>query len=537
MAISLSQNAKTLARTNFFGKDFSTYRQEIIDAMNTVFGTEITSNFVISDFGVMMIEMVAYALSTQAWYGDRQAAECTLDFEDGARIRANAVALARQLGYKPNGAIPPVADLSVTLSAPSSPARVTIERGAKVVETSGLAYETIEETVYDAGVLGPKTIQVRQGQSQEETFFSDGTASQRFFLQSVTEGHSIAQGTVEVRVNGALWTEVNLMTFTQTNIFEVELGREAPFVRFGNGVAGNIPTSDSEVRISFFTTLGIDGAVASNQITGFSDPVVAGTETVTASVTQTSPSTTGSARETLNSIKVNAPLVFQTGQRAVTINDLDGYINSFVDPTYGAVAKGRATSPRTAAADGALQGILTTLTNAGISADVTTDLSTHWNKVVSSYCKANVLVAQILSKDSDGRYVAASVNLAKALETFLDTKVESTAKVWVVDGSPNVLSVNITVQVKVIATEDTEVKRASIIEEVKNEVQTILLDRAYGLSLFISDVYTKIDAISGVDYANVSITNHSTRVDTYGNLSVNEYEVITLGTTPVVTVL
>ena len=71
MAINLSKSANTLARTNFFGKDFSTYRQEIIDAMTTVFGAELTSNFVISDFGVMLIEMVAYALSTQAWYGDR----------------------------------------------------------------------------------------------------------------------------------------------------------------------------------------------------------------------------------------------------------------------------------------------------------------------------------------------------------------------------------------------------------------------------------------------------------------------------------
>jgi len=559
MSIDRSTTAVALVRSNFFGKDFNTIRQEIIDTMTALTDAETTSNLVASDLGIMIIEAMAFAMSTLSWYGDRQAGETTLDINDGARIRANAVAIARQVGYKPFGAVPPVVELSVLLGTPTAltpaPIQFTIPRGTKLVEVSGLPWETAEDLTFNAGQDGSgvpaltnpiKNVLARQGSSSEEVFTSDGLANQKFSLEAVPETDSIANGTVEARVDSVLWEEVTLLEPRSDNIFEVELGRNPPFVRFGDSIFGAIPEVDVEVRITYFTTRGPDGAVASSTITGFVSPIVAGTTTLTTTVTHTDSSTAGSFRETLKSIKRNAPLIFQTGQRAVTILDLDGLINSFVDSTFGAVARGRATTPRSAEADARLQTHLTILRNSGgFSTAEIDDLERYWNKVVSSECRANIVMAQIMAEDSIGRYVATSVGLARALETYLDTLAESTVKTWAVDGTVNLFSVDMQAQIKVVTARDTQVLRASIITEVDQIIQTFLLKRDFGVSLQIGDLYALIEAVDAVSYVNLKIskvTNQSldvttARVDEFGNLPVSDYEVISLGALPAVTVI
>lgn len=533
MAIQISQDSKTLIRSTFFGKDFDTYRAELIDNLNNVFGAEVASNFVASEQGVMLIEIVSFALSTLSWYGDRQADETTLQ---DARIRDNAVTIARQLGYKPYEAVPALVSVTLTLDAPA-PAQLTIEKGRKLTGPGGLIFETISETIFDVGETGPKTFNIREGESLTELFTSTGEANQRFFLETIPDGQSIAEGTVSMTVGGQLWSPVQFLTFTTTNIFEVEAGRDPAFVRTGDGIAGNIPPVDEQVQIDYFVTSGPDGAVASNTVTSFVDPLIAGVFTLTGTLVHDEPSTPGSFPESIDSIKVNAPLVFQSAQRAVTNNDLDGLINSFVDPTFGAVAKGRATTPRSSAADAQLQTHIAQITAAGVTQDVIDTISVYWNSVLSSNCQANVVLAQILSFDSVGRYVTAPVGLARALETFLDARVESTVKVQVVDGSVNLLSVDMTVQVQVLDTIVSQAEKEAIQNTISTEVQTFLLGRDYGESIRISDIYQTLDALEGVNYVNIAITNQATRIDTFGNLPIEDFEVITMGSFPTVVLL
>ena len=623
MAIDRSTTAVELARSNFFGKDFDTIRQEILDTMTALSSAETTSNFVASDEGIMLVEAMAFAMSTQNWYGDRQAGETSLDLEDGSRIRSNTVAIARGLGYKPYGAVPAVVNLTVSIS-PAAPIQFTIPAGTKLVEESGLAWETAEDLTFLATETGPKVVLVRQGTTFEELFTSDGTKNQRFFLETIPANDSIAQGTVDTRIDGVLWEETPLLeprrnlieslipadlTFavsnivltsidvtstvragdliedldglfkevasvaatqivlqsiylgtvgiapaltltrrrlTANNIFEVSLGTNPPFVRTGDNIFGNVPEIDVEVRITYFTTLGPDGAIASNTITGFLDTIFAGVTLITPTVSHALPSTPGSFRESISSIKFNAALVFQAGARAVTILDLDGLINSFVDATFGSVAKGRATTPRTAAADARLQTHIATLRNADcLSTAEVDDLEDYWNKVVSSECRANIVMAQILAEDSVGRYVSAPVGLAKALETYLDTVLESTVKSWAVDGTVFLFSIDMTAQIKVITSRDTAVLRADLISTVDQIIQDFLLGRDFGISLHISDLYSLIEAVSGIDYVNLQVTLVSNqtddvttaRVDTFGNVLVETYEVLTLGALPTVTII
>lgn len=549
MGISPIEAVRDITRSEYVGKDFDTYRQELIDNLTTIFGAETASNIVASEQGIMLIEVFAFGLSTLSFYLDRQADEVNFDIPGGARIRANAVAIARILGYSPFAAVPPVVSITMTIDAPFDagggglPARLTLEKGRQLNGPGGLIYEMVEEVIFEAGESGPKTFLVREGVSFSDTFTSDGTSNQRFFLQSFPEGQNVAEATIDVRVAGVLWDTVDFLTYDQTDQVEQNMGQDPPFIRFGDGLAGNIPIADSEIKVAGFATSGPDGSVASNTVTEFSEALIAGTTTVTATLVHDAPSTAGSFRETINSIKTNAPLVFQSAQRAVTINDLDGLINSFVDPTFGAVVMGRATTPRSAASDAALQTHIAQITAAGVSAEIITNIETYWDKVVSSNCRANIVLAQILQEDSVGRYVAASEGLARALEAFLDPQLESTVKSYSVDGFVNVLSVDMSALVKVEAALDTPVQQAAIKITIEGIMQDLLLGRSYGIALQISDLYALIEAVEGVEYVNLSTTSvikngmnvTSTVVDSFGNINVGDFEVITMGNFPTVT--
>jgi len=855
MGFTLSPAARELIQSTFFGKDYTTYRQEIIDAINAVFGEPVATNIVASEQGVFLIELFAFGLSMLSWYGDRQADDTTLRY---ARLRFAAVTIARQLGYKAGAAVPPVVDVRVQLTT-VPPVQLVIKKGQKAAGPDGLIFETIADLVFDTGQIGSglpagmlvnslvvnpvtpstiyagtstgilktansgllwsaqnsglttlnvttlamdptnplilyagtnvggifktvnggsswsavnvglsnlkilsiaihpitpaiiyagtnsggvfksinsgaswtavnggltdfviqslvidpltpttvyagsfslgvfkttnsgvtwsasstglgtldvkaiainptttstlylctngggvyktttsgaswapsnsgltsniptcividpsspntvyigtnetgvfktttggttwlsasagltttavtsisldpttpaklyagtngggvfgstnsattwsalnvgiddpiKTVSMREGLTLEEVFRSAGTPNQFFQLATIPAGKSIAQDTPTTTVAGILWPEVPLLTYDQTNQVEIDYGLNPPRIVFGDGIAGNIPQKDAEVRVNFFVTSGSNGAIASNTITSFIGPIVAGTTPIGTTLSNSAPSTPGSNVESIDSIKVNAPLVFQAAQRSVTKKDLDGWINSFTDPTFGKVAKGRAVAPRSAAEDAEAQTIIGMLAAFGLPASFVTRVSSYFDKILSSHCEANSVLIQILSADGIGRYVAAPGGLVQGLETFIDAISESTVSPVVTDGSVNLLSVTLTVGVKVEADITSEVLRTAIRDSVRNTLQTMLIGRDFGASLRIGDIYQNIENIDGVDYSHVSIVVRNnfnddvsaTRLDEFGDLAIEDFEVITMGDTPDVSLI
>jgi len=553
-SLTLSPAARDLIRSGLFGKDFDTYKSEIIDFLGARFGTETASNIVASEQGIMLIEMTAFALSTASWYGDRQADDTTLR---DARLREAAVTIARQLGYKPSAAVAPTVTITMTITSPTTLSdQLIINKGAQLIGPGGSAWETVETTIFDIGVPTPKTFTARVGTSIEEVFTSTGLANQILEISTIPNDFSIAQSSVAITVDGISWTEQQFLTYDQTNHYEVGYGFNPPRIIFGDGIAGNIPAKDTEIRVKLFTTPGPSGAAASNTVTAFSDPLLAGTTLVTATLVHNDPSTPGSVPETIEKIKVSAPLVFQSAKRAVTLLDLDGLINSFVDPIYGAVAKGRATTPRTVNEDAEALTIIALVTSlgnqlvslqasfAGAATSVTTRLRNYWDKVLSSNCSSNIVLAQILSADVLGRYVQAPVGLAQALESYLDEQVESTVKVRVTDGTINLFSINLTVQVKLLPNYTSQIAQTTVIDTVRDSLQKLLIGRDYGVSLRIGDLYDTVESIQGVDYTQITIqvldnTNTNvttTKANSFG-VEIKDYEVLTLGTVPVVTII
>jgi hypothetical protein len=532
--ISLSDTARDLVRSGLFGKDWETNRDEIISFIQLRFGPEIANNITASEQGIKEVEMFAFGLATANWFGDRQADDTNLM---DARLRAAAVTIARQLGYKPSAAVPPAVRITMTLAAPA-PSRFMIERGRKLQGPGGLFFEASDEVVFDTGESGPKTFVAIQGETKESIYTSDGQASQYFHVTSVPAGTSIAQDSPRLYVDGAEWNENRFLIYEQTNQFEFQYGFSPTRLVMGDGVAGNIPENGAELRLTFFVTAGANGTVAANTITAFAEPVVAGTSIISYALVHADPSTPGAPRESINSIKTNAPQVYQAAQRAVTQVDLDGWINSFTDATWGSVAIGRATTPRSVEQDAEALTIIQELTNAGVSQDTIDRLYNYWNTVLASNGQAQIILSQILAADSNGRYVPASQGLAEALENFLNLKAESTAKVHVTDGSVNLLSVDLSVAVTVDAEYSSQTARETIRQSVVTVLEDALLGRHYGESLRISDLYGLVENVVGVDWSNITIVGNAAalpRVNSHRDLVIESHEVITMGLLPAVT--
>lgn len=601
MGISLSVTARDLIRSGFFGKDFDTAVSEITSFLQLRFGPNVANTIVASEEGLMLIEAFAFGFSTANWYGDRQADDTNLR---DVRLRAAAVAIARQLGYKPRAAVPPAVEITITLlTTPTS--RLTIEKGRKLNGPEGLIFEAAEEVVFDPGETGPKTFSARQGETLEEIFTSTGEAVQIFPITTVPDGSSIAQDSARAFIAGNEWVEQEFLTFEQTEQFEFQYGFSPPRAIFGDGIAGNIPPADDEVRLRFFVTNGTGGSVPANTVTTFTQPLVAGIQVIEAQLVHDDPSTPGSNRETVESIKTNAPQVFQAADRAVTQADIDALINAFNDPVFGAVAIGRATTPRSVDQDAQALTILADLENAcpqtlthggatngpfvvgetltggdsgatatvvGVAgndvsifnisgeftdgetvtgsssgatatvdsvsvAQIATDLRNYWDTTLASNCQPNIVVAQILSSDVDGRYVSAPTALARALEEFLDARLESTVKAQVVDGTINLLSVDLAVEVQTLPDFSTADQVDAVLADVRSSLESELLGRSYGVSLRISDLYAIAEGTEGVDFANIEVTSPTDRLDEFGNLPIEDFEVITLGAQPVMTPL
>lgn len=352
--------ARDITRVRYIGKDFDLYVTELSNFMKERFGLKVFNNFVASELGVMLIEVFAYGLSHLAWYEDRQATETYLET---ALLRGSISRLTRQIGYKMFGAIAASVDLDLSLSSAMAVA-VLVQKGTQFVGSGGLVFETVDDVKFAPGDVGPVVVGAYEGETVTEVFTSDGSVNQVFRLRNVSSGKRIAHGRVTVIVAGEPWAESPFIDFEQTNHYELEYNADPPLVRFGDGIAGNIPAVAAEVSVRYISTSGqLGNVVGVGEITSIRSPLTAGFLPVPLRVTNQEQPTGGEDSELLRRAKVLAPFVFKAQGRAVTIEDYDALIQSFKDPLAGAIAMGKAFIIRDIDSDFTIRGIIQNLNN------------------------------------------------------------------------------------------------------------------------------------------------------------------------------
>jgi len=379
--------ATNLNKVNFVDQDFATAVTKIRGFLDTNFPDEF-NDYVASNLGLALIEIIAYAEQNMLWYLNRKVND--LYFPTAVTPRSISK-LARMLGYKSIPATAAKTTLDITLLAGPYTFPVLISQGFQFQGPNNQVWEyrgsvPVSITPGDVTVSG---VEVTQGETVTSNFVSDGTNNQFLELLAVPEGKYVEGESVVVLVNGEEWAEQPVIPFTTDDNYETNLLTFPPIVRFGDSVQGNVPAIGAGIEVTFSITDGFRGRIVSNSITEPIIGVIAQFEDIPIDIVQVSGSVGGDDPEDIRSITVNAPLFQRTQDRAITKGDYD-----FLSNQYESVARADAQIIRSISGDfiasAFLSSIITRVTV--VSDGVTQEISGYEASLVSSVDAINEAV-------------------------------------------------------------------------------------------------------------------------------------------------
>lgn len=194
----------TAPQLNLVARDFESFRRVLEGYIKVKFPDD-WKDFQSTGVARAMLDVVAYAHAQRTFYYDRLALNAFIPTAD--QIEAMK-ALCRGIGYK----MRPATSASVPVRLyPVTPqlAPITVVKGTRV-SIPNLTFEAPEDLVIPAGrTIYPEDSDgviyaLIEGETIAVTFTSDGSAMQQFDLGR----GSVIDGSIEVRVDGALWEEV-----------------------------------------------------------------------------------------------------------------------------------------------------------------------------------------------------------------------------------------------------------------------------------------------------------------------------------------
>ncbi|PIR49409.1 hypothetical protein COU79_05015, partial [Candidatus Peregrinibacteria bacterium CG10_big_fil_rev_8_21_14_0_10_54_7] len=186
------------------------------------------------------------------------------------------------------------------------------------------------------------------------------------------DGRFVAQTTMELTVAGADWTETEFLPYKQTDVYAIDYNAEPQMLRFGDGLAGNIPAAGNDIRASYLSTAGKAGNVPAGTIVDVVRDLVVAFTSIELLIEQPTRSSGGDDREELAKSKVMIPGYVAARDVAVTAGDYYSLANAFRDAVSGAVAVAHAFVTMSAADDITLQSLVTLISDlvTGLASDV-----------------------------------------------------------------------------------------------------------------------------------------------------------------------
>lgn len=275
-------------------------------------------------------------------------------FLNSAQLRSSVVSHAETLGYYSRSRTGATAVVNISASAPtqstatvSIPANTTFTTSIENVNYTFQTTEVLTATNDGSGGFEFKNssstsnIRIKEGVQKTKTFIVGNLSDDQVFVIPDT---TIDTTTVKVYV----YDSTSSSTYTEyTNINDtvrinpdstVYLIREVPNgyfeLTFSDGnVLGKSPIAGNKIVIQYFS---VKGAVANGASTFTADDdVTIGTASYPLNVSLVSKSAGGDEKESISSIKSNAPIAFASQQRLVTAEDYKALISqrysSYVD--------------------------------------------------------------------------------------------------------------------------------------------------------------------------------------------------------------
>ena len=251
-------------------------------------------------------------------------------FLDSASLRSSVVSHAKSLGYEVSSSRAPVATINVSLSTDAN--TKTMSAGtAFTTSIDGVDYQFVtiaDVTSSNTGSAVPfDSVKIYEGTYVTSSYTADSSeVDQRFLLNDARADTS----TLTVKVQNSSSdtttttytkaTDITQLSSTSTVYYLQETDSGLFEVYFGDGVVSKGLSDGNIVTLQYVVT----NRTLANGASSFSSPSsIDGVTGIT--VTTVANATGGSNPETVESIKLNAPLDYASQGRAVTIDDYKTY--------------------------------------------------------------------------------------------------------------------------------------------------------------------------------------------------------------------
>ena len=277
----------------------------------------------------VLLDVLAYNTHYMGYYANMIGNEM---FLDSASLRESVVSHAKLLNIMPTSATAPTAKLNFTFTPSNSPTSLTIAKNTKFTSTvDGINYNftTIKPTtLYPvSGVYSVSDIEVKEGTLLSKSYTVDlSDTAQRFIIPNanvdtstltITVQNSISDSTVYTYTDGNS-LDVTTITSTQRVYFLQEVEDQKYEIFFGDGAVGKQLADGNIIFIEYLATQGI---LANKASTFTAVGTVAGLSSSHYTLTVGTTAIGGAAIESINSIKHNAPKLYQAQKRATTKDD------------------------------------------------------------------------------------------------------------------------------------------------------------------------------------------------------------------------
>ena len=274
----------------------------------------------------VLLDLLSYNTHYNAFYLNMIANEM---FLDTASIRSSVVSRAKHLGYTPVSMKGAKAYVDLTITPADDPATIVIAKDTQFTSSvDGVAYtfctsNSATVNVNANGVYTTANVELTQGIPLTHKYTANTSdPDQRFILPNANTDTSTL--TVKMQISA---TNSNLHTYTAANdtttvnstanVYFLEEDEEGRYeVTFGDGVIGRALVTGNIIILSSLVADGDapNGAKTFSPVSGvggYSNVIVS---TVTNAVG-------GAERDSISTIKFNAPKNYQAQNRAVTISD------------------------------------------------------------------------------------------------------------------------------------------------------------------------------------------------------------------------
>jgi len=284
-----------------------------------------------------LLDILAYNTQYNSYYLNMVANEM---FLDSALLRSSVVSQAKTLNYVPKSAVAPTAVINLNVHGVSGssltlPAYTTFMSEA----IDGVNYNFVTTDSQTKNVSGGtasfSNVTIKQGIASSLSFTVNSITNPTYTFEILETGVDTSTLVVSVQQSGSntssqvysLASNYLTLNNSSTVYFLQESLTGTYEVYFGNGVLGKKLSDGNIVNISYVVTqgtsaYGANNFVLMNTISGYSN----------VSVLPVSSATGGSAKESIDSIKFQAPKTYAAQGRAVTKND---YITAIQQNSLG----------------------------------------------------------------------------------------------------------------------------------------------------------------------------------------------------------